>query len=63
MIYIIVFVLVVLCCTTGAFARKHVVAHRGASGYMPEHSIASYRLAIDLQADYVEPDLSLSKDG
>lgn len=54
---------VVLCITFGAFAHKHVVAHRGASGYMPEHSIASYRLAIDLQADYVEPDLSLSKDG
>lgn len=44
-------------------AHKHVVAHRGASGYMPEHSIASYRLAIDLQADYIEPDLSLSQDG
>ena len=40
-----------------------VIAHRGASGYRPEHTIASYRLAIDLGADYVEPDLVSTKDG
>jgi glycerophosphoryl diester phosphodiesterase len=40
-----------------------VIAHRGASGYRPEHTLASYRLAIALGADYVEPDLVPTKDG
>ncbi|HET9422957.1 MAG TPA: glycerophosphodiester phosphodiesterase [Nocardioides sp.] len=40
-----------------------VIAHRGASGYRPEHTLAAYRLAIRLGADYVEPDLVSTKDG
>ena len=40
-----------------------VIAHRGASGERPEHTIASYTLAIDQGADYIEPDLVLTKDG
>jgi len=40
-----------------------VISHRGASGYVPEHSIPAYQLAIDLGTDYIEPDLCLSKDG
>lgn len=40
-----------------------VIAHRGASGYRPEHTLASYRLAIALGADYVEPDLVSTADG
>jgi glycerophosphoryl diester phosphodiesterase len=40
-----------------------VIAHRGASGERPEHTIAGYKLAIDLGADYIEPDLVLTKDG
>ncbi|MDO9498079.1 MAG: glycerophosphodiester phosphodiesterase family protein, partial [Nocardioides sp.] len=40
-----------------------VIGHRGASGYRPEHTLASYRLAIQLGADYVEPDLVSTKDG
>jgi glycerophosphoryl diester phosphodiesterase len=40
-----------------------VIGHRGASGYRPEHTIASYRLAIAMGADYVEPDLVSTKDG
>jgi glycerophosphoryl diester phosphodiesterase len=40
-----------------------VVAHRGASGYRPEHTLAAYRLAIRLGADYIEPDLVSTKDG
>jgi len=39
-----------------------VIAHRGASGYRPEHTLAAYRLAIDLGADFVEPDLVSTKD-
>ena len=40
-----------------------VIGHRGASGYRPEHTLAAYRLAIRLGADYVEPDLVSTKDG
>ena len=44
-------------------ARKPlVVGHRGASGYRPEHTLASYELAIEMGADYIEPDLVSTKD-
>jgi glycerophosphoryl diester phosphodiesterase len=39
-----------------------VIGHRGASGYRPEHTLASYRLAIEMGADYIEPDLVSTKD-
>ncbi len=39
------------------------VAHRGASAYAPEHTIAAYRLALEQGADYVEQDLGLTRDG
>jgi glycerophosphoryl diester phosphodiesterase len=39
-----------------------VIGHRGASGYRPEHTLASYSLAIDLGADFIEPDLVSTKD-
>lgn len=39
-----------------------VIAHRGASGYRPEHTLAAYELAIDMGADFIEPDLVLTKD-
>ena len=40
-----------------------VIGHRGASGYVPEHTLESYKLAIRLGADYIEPDLVATKDG
>jgi glycerophosphoryl diester phosphodiesterase len=40
-----------------------VIAHRGASGYRPEHTLASYQLAIELGADFIEPDLVSTADG
>ncbi|MDP3967574.1 MAG: glycerophosphodiester phosphodiesterase family protein [Nocardioides sp.] len=40
-----------------------VIAHRGASGYRPEHTLAAYRLAIRLGTDYIEPDLVVTADG
>ncbi len=43
--------------------RPIVIAHRGASGERPEHTLASYRLAIQQGADYVEPDLVMTRDG
>ena len=39
-----------------------VIGHRGASGERPEHTLASYKLAIDEGADFIEPDLVLTKD-
>lgn len=40
-----------------------IIAHRGASGERPEHTIAAYALAISQGADYIEPDLVLTSDG
>jgi glycerophosphoryl diester phosphodiesterase len=39
-----------------------VIGHRGAPAYRPEHTIASYTLAIEMGADYIEPDLVSTKD-
>lgn len=39
-----------------------VIAHRGASGYRPEHTLAAYELAIDQGADFIEPDLVSTRD-
>lgn len=50
-------------CVTGLTRDPVVIAHRGASGYRPEHTLAAYRLAIALGADYVEPDLVPTRDG
>src|SRR5688500_6252656 len=53
----------------GSFAQglspmtKHAIAHRGASAYAPEHTLAAYRLAIEQHAEYVEQDLAVTKDG
>jgi glycerophosphoryl diester phosphodiesterase len=46
-----------------AAADPIVIAHRGASGERPEHTIAAYTLAIEQGADFIEPDLVLTKDG
>lgn len=48
---------------SAADAKKTVIGHRGASGYAPEHTIASYKLAMQMKADFVEPDLGVTKDG
>lgn len=40
-----------------------VIAHRGASGHRPEHTLAGYALAISMGADFIEPDLVSTKDG
>ena len=44
-------------------ATPIVIGHRGASGYVPEHTLTSYFIAIQDGADYVEPDLVMTKDG
>jgi glycerophosphoryl diester phosphodiesterase len=44
-------------------AEPLVIAHRGASGYRPEHTLAAYALGARMGADYIEPDLVRTKDG
>jgi glycerophosphoryl diester phosphodiesterase len=46
-----------------AGATPILIAHRGASGYLPEHTLAAYALAILQGADYIEPDLVATRDG
>lgn len=43
--------------------RPIVIAHRGASGYAPEHTLTSYFIAIEQGADFIEPDLVMTRDG
>jgi glycerophosphoryl diester phosphodiesterase len=43
--------------------RPLVIGHRGASGYLPEHTLEAYQRAIDMGADFIEPDLVATKDG
>jgi glycerophosphoryl diester phosphodiesterase len=40
-----------------------VIAHRGASAYAPEHTLAAYDLALEMGADYIEQDLQMTSDG
>ncbi len=51
----------------GSLARRPaaplVIGHRGAAGYRPEHTLASYEIAARLGADYIEPDLVATADG
>jgi glycerophosphoryl diester phosphodiesterase len=46
-----------------ASARTLIIGHRGACGYLPEHTLQGYQLAIDMGADFIEPDLVATKDG
>ncbi|MCS6897125.1 MAG: hypothetical protein NZM29_04055, partial [Nitrospira sp.] len=43
--------------------RPIVIAHRGASGYVPEHTLAAYAISILQGADFIEADLVMTKDG
>ena len=62
------------CTATGALAASTplstlngdapiVIAHRGTTGYLPEHTLGGYELAVKMGADYIEPDLQLTRDG
>jgi glycerophosphoryl diester phosphodiesterase len=50
-------------CSTSRAHLRIVIGHRGASGYRPEHTLASYELAARLGADFIEPDLVVTSDG
>ena len=70
------YALALAACGTGAFSEPAfaqqrtltgtpplVAGHRGASGYLPDHTLEGYRRAIELGADFIEPDLVATKDG
>ena len=46
-----------------AFGDPLVIGHRGAPGYLPEHTLVGYRRAVELGADFIEPDLVMTGDG
>jgi glycerophosphoryl diester phosphodiesterase len=48
---------------SAAPSRPLIIGHRGASGHRPEHTLASYRLAAEMGADFIEPDLVSTRDG
>ncbi len=57
--------LLIIACPTGfaiAGSEKTVIAHRGASGYLPEHSMAGKAMAYAMGVDYIEQDLVMTKD-
>lgn len=60
---LIVVALIAALPATANAGEKIVIAHRGASGYLPEHTLEAYAFAYALGADYIEPDLTRTKDG
>jgi len=61
-----VFILAFCCLNFAASAadtRPLIIAHRGASGYLPEHTLEAYTLAVEQGADFIEPDVVPTKDG
>jgi len=54
---------VLLSALAGGSLSPLIIGHRGASGHRPEHTFASYQLAAEMGADFIEPDLVSTKDG
>ena len=56
-------IIAILAAASAALPRPLIIAHRGASGHRPEHTLEGYRLAVEMGADFIEPDLVSTKDG
>ncbi|GAA5644927.1 glycerophosphodiester phosphodiesterase [Vibrio proteolyticus] len=54
--------LIALGLSANAFAKPLVIAHRGASGYLPEHTLEAKALAYGMKPDYIEQDVVMTKD-
>ncbi|ELV8853272.1 glycerophosphodiester phosphodiesterase [Vibrio fluvialis] len=54
--------LLALACSASVSANPLVIAHRGASGYLPEHTLAAKALAYGMKPDYIEQDVVMTKD-
>ena len=64
---LILLVIIIFGCKTStkkinSMNKKIVIAHRGASGYLPEHTLEAKSMAYAMNADFIEQDLVLSKD-
>ena len=55
--------LLMIVASEAAASHPLIIGHRGASGHRPEHTLAGYRLAAEMGADFIEPDLVSTKDG
>ena len=55
-------ILLLACCSSKAGEKKIVIAHRGASGYLPEHSMSAKAMAYAMGSDYIEQDVVMTKD-
>jgi glycerophosphoryl diester phosphodiesterase len=60
---LVLIVIQFLASISAAWAQPLVIGHRGASGYLPEHTLPAYLLAIEQGAHFIEPDLVMTKDG
>lgn len=58
-----VILLLMLQASAAGTPRPLIIGHRGASGHRPEHTLEAYRLAAEMGADFIEPDLVSTKDG
>ena len=54
--------LLMLQASAAGSSRPLIIGHRGASGHRPEHTLEGYRLAAEMGADFIEPDLVSTKD-
>jgi len=59
---IITFISIIFICQS-SYANQQIIAHRGASGYLPEHTLGSAVMAYASGADFLELDLVMTKDG
>ena len=61
--FILILLFFVVCSSVHASKQKLVIAHRGASGYLPEHTLGAAVMAYASGADFLELDLVMTKDG
>jgi len=59
----IITIAITMTASSALAADKLIIAHRGASGYLPEHTLAAKALAHGMNADYLEQDIVLTRDG
>ena len=58
----IIFLFFLTACSSAPVKKGVVIAHRGASTYLPEHTLEAYAYAHAFEVDYIEPDIVLTKD-
>ena len=61
--FVLILLFFVVCSSVHASKQKLVIAHRGSSGYLPEHTLGAAVMAYASGADFLELDLVMTKDG